>query len=1795
MLLDSSVSALIMPRHDDPTIPAGSPHRESGELSAERGVHSTSSETRHIDASPSSKAWLLESGKTVDHFVIDRPIGAGATGEVYLARDTRLGRKVALKLLGTDAPSDATDIRNRLIEARATAAVNHPHIVSIYSVGIFGPTLYLALEYIEGQTLKERIVDARPAARESLRMVRDIASAITEAHRKKIVHRDLKPANVLLAKDGRVRVVDFGLALFAQPRSSDSSRSGTALITSPTSAGVGTPAYMAPEQWLGESVSGASDMWALGVILYELLYGHRPFSAQTQEELRQLVCEHEQHDSLPSIEEVPETVLDLLRGMLHRQPRERPTAPDTVALLEAVQASFLAPPRSGDVNPYRGLLPFAEQHAGSFFGRDDEVDALVEKLREQPILPVVGPSGSGKSSFVQAGAIPRLRETATWALIRLRPGLNPFASLATALTASQVDIGEDIDRIHDHPGLLGVVLREHARIRRCRVLVFVDQLEELYTLVSDESVRRAFMLAISSAADDAALPIRVIVTVRDDFLVRIIETTESRSALSHMMVLRSPDANMLRAALTKPLKPLGFGFDDPTLVDEMIEQAGGELASLPLLQFAAQQLWMRRDSETKLLLRSAYEKVGGVAGALAGHADGLVDGLSPAARRLARQILLRMVTAQGTRAVVEQQQLLDELGEQAAEVLDALIAGRLLTLRARRGAQDNHTTAELELAHESLVSSWKTLAHWLDESRGEVAFISEVRQAAELWSKRGKRPHELWQEDALAEALRSAARCTSPIPAQVRLFLDAACARQKRTQTRTRVAVAAVLVLLAAAAVTFAVQKQDADEQRNEAQRQKGEAQRERGRTAQQQAAALREGARAALGNGLLLEARAKLRLALEIEDNESARALWWQLTSDPLEWSVQLGGIAYAVDISPDGHTLAVAGGDRTVYLLDTRTRATRVLRGHRAQILSISFSPNGQQLAAGAWTGEIRLWDVASGRQQKLLKQHQGAVTAISFSPDGKSLASAGFDRKVHIWNVVTGSLALVLKGHGGEIYGLSYNPAGDLLASGSADTTIRLWKPTLGAEQKARVLKGHSATVRTVSFSRDGRSLASGGVDRDLRIWNVETGATTWVLSGHHTEAVRSLSFGANSQWLASAGFDGSVRLWDVRTGTHVKRLSQHAGAVYGVKFGPTGRRLASVGFHGVVRLQKVTLADRTELLRGHAGLVNSVAFSPDGRLLVSGSADKTMRLWDVASGATKKVFAGHTRAINAVRFSPDGRLLASASYGKLRLWDVATGGSKWILNANDTWTVSFSPDGKLLASAGRDTHVRLWNVARGTNEGVLEGHEAGVWTTQFSPDGRLLVSGGMDTSVRVWNVASGATQQVLKTHRAAVRSVDFGDQGRRMVTGSWDRSARLWSIDRAGVATAIASPFLHPEPVWSTAIHPDGRRVGTACADGLARIWNPETNEVALLRGHNDEANSIAFSPDGTLTATASDDGTVRVWRTGAATPHWRSPALLVDRQRLAAPRLLSHRGWASLGTSPKTERPPSFIGPALRGALVQRARFASQQPRTAAHLCVQTISNTVELWDVAADQLVARHSSESLEQVIATLTGCLIRSAGKVKVLHRSGKRYELPLPGKASAIGQSHGATTAGSAAALIAAADQLMVFESLDGAARTPSARHTVAPGATAVGRIDGRAVAGYRDGNMEFVATAPAKAASFLFENVPSSPVLRIVEGPMHTLFAGYANGVVGMWSWKDGKRLAHAQLHGPVVHMLLRDDKLFVATDLGAHLTWDLSSFYRTHCEVLREVWQRVPVTWQQGHPTLQEPPQRHRCKL
>ena len=772
-------------------------------------------------------------GMSINQYELIRELGAGGMGTVYLARDLKLGRKVAIKILNSHHP----ELTQRfIIEARATARCSHENIVIIYEVGEHGGQPYMVLEFLQGTVLTELVSGGKrlPHAR-AVELMVPVVKALVVAHEQGIVHRDLKPDNIFVTDQGTIKVLDFGIAKVRDQADKPVGQASAAAIRVPTAAELGegntnltrqgvimgTMKYMSPEQWgIGVEIDHRTDIWAVGVILFRLLAGKHPLAPLQG---NQLVVTAMLDKPMPKLREavadVPAGLCEVVDRCLQKHKEHR--YKDARELLRALEPYL--PGRYStlqlelDESPYAGLSSFQETDANRFFGRSREIAAAVNKIRDRPVMGVIGPSGVGKSSFVRAGLVPALKGSGeSWETLVIRPGRSPLAAVAAMMTpmvgTTSKTVVDDLaeqaavaKKLASEPGHMGQVLRSRAKRSGTKILLFVDQFEELYTLVPDAAERAAFTACLAGAADDPSAPVRVVLSLRSDFLDRVGEDPQLMGeVMQGLYFLTPPNRDGLRDALVQPAEMAGYHFENPLMVEEMLSHLETTPGALPLLQFAATKLWDARDSGRKLLTQAAYTAMGGIAGALASHADSVLAELAPQSQALARQVFLRLITPERTRAIVSLAEL-QELSPGTNDIqrlVDHLVAARLLV--SQTAADGSAQGSTVEIVHESLIHSWPALRRWLDETQDDAQFVEQLRVAAKQWHAKGRDPGMLWRGETADEAIRWARRHQGPLPETQRAFLaeviSAATAAERRKRTITIGVVTFLTLLLVAAA-----------------------------------------------------------------------------------------------------------------------------------------------------------------------------------------------------------------------------------------------------------------------------------------------------------------------------------------------------------------------------------------------------------------------------------------------------------------------------------------------------------------------------------------------------------------------------------------------------------------------------------------------------------------------------------------------------------------------------------------------------------------------------------------------------------------------------------------------------------------------------------------------------------------------------------------------------------------------------------------------------------------------------------
>ncbi len=1169
-------------------------------------------------------------------------------------------------------------------------------------------------------------------------------------------------------------------------------------------------------------------------------------------------------------------------------------------------------------SPYPGLESFTGDDAAVFFGRDDEIVRLVELL--QPTLQrgagrfvaVVGPSGSGKSSLVRAGLLPRLeRLHSRWVVLpALVPDQQPTRNLAHCLAAAFATRGqprplEEITAALRRGGaglvelavelgqLAGATVHGGAASGRVNVLVVIDQAEELLTRTG-VTEQQAFLGLLRNALGDDS-PVWVVATMRSEFLSTAPERAGLAEVIDDPLVIEPLSRARLPIVIQQPAQRAGLQFA-PGLVEQMVEETTGGDA-LPLLAFMLRELYQQAGADGTVTI-TEYQELGGVIGALQRRADRLTDELG---RRGGGETVLPTLTkfavVEGDAEPTSRRIPRSALGPNEQAIADAFVEARLLT-----SGVDADREAVVGVAHEALLRQWRPLREAIEASRASLRMRSELERLAADWNQGRRDDSYLLRGARLATFDEWATDHDGDLGPLERQFIDASndflrlSIRRDRRRRRLAVTVLSVLLILAVTAGGIAFGQ---------------------GRAAQQQL-------RIATAQNLYSEAntvidddpRTALLLGIAAQDIHDDPATRSSLVNSLIttRFAGSLTGHTDSVRelaFSPDGRTLATGSRDNTVILWDmaSHRQVGPPLTGHTDWVSSVAFSRDGRTLAAGSDDKSVILWDVQDRDHPIRLGQLEGhtqAVESVAFTPDGTTVASGSDDKTVILWNVEDRAhpvqLGQPLTGHTAEVYSVALSPDGRTLASGSRDSSVMLWNVTDPSKPSrlAPPIRGHQEAVNSVAFSPNGLTLATASRDFTVRLWNLTNPSNPVALgkplTGHRDE-VFSVAFSPDGKELATGSEDHTVRLWNLTNRnaqtTPGPTLLGHLGAVFTVAFSPTSLILATAGDENSAMLWN--LAERPPAPLGspsigHHDGVNWVAFGEGGKTLASGSADSTVRLWNLSDRHHPALGPSlpHGESVESGAFSSDGKFLASGDdNGALRLWRL-TGSAHTVplgppveTDQDAVASVAFRRDGQLLVTGGDDGTIRLWKVNDGANPTSLgpprrEGHNGVVSSVAFSPDGVRLVSGSEDETIGVWNVADPAHPALIAKREGnggTVESVAFSRDGRTLISSNDDSTVVVWDVTNPADPIPIGPPLHgHNKAVTAVAFSLDGNMLATASDDATVQLWDfSDRAEPAKigppLRGHQDAVTSVAFSPDGRTLASVSDDRTLRLWDLG----------------------------------------------------------------------------------------------------------------------------------------------------------------------------------------------------------------------------------------------------------------------------------------------------------------------------------------
>jgi WD40 repeat protein len=1167
--------------------------------------------------------------------------------------------------------------------------------------------------------------------------------------------------------------------------------------------------------------------------------------------------------------------------------------------------------------PFRGLESYEFEHASIFFGQDAALTKamvqLVAKAAEgSPFLLILGSSGSGKSSLVKAGIVPKLfvpRRIPGVTFLRrvmFRPsdaqeGEDLFDALARRLTtqvstdeglSELIGSGQSVSGLAAHlrnstvePGYpiatalgqIAIKARQDGRMlehETARLVLVLDQLEELFTnelLTSRE--RQQFVALIAGLVRSGH--VWVIATMRKDFWHQADDTPELvQLAEGHgRLELLPPTQTQLSQIIRRPAAAAGVAFEhhpttDVPLNEIIADEVAHEAGALPLLSYLLDQLYRGDvlDAQGSVLTIATYEQLGRLEGAIATRAEAVLESCAPEDREALGSVLFALVqmgTTDGDvdRAISRRVPLSTfPAGTPQRRLVDALLHSE-----ARLLVSDAETAGEptVRVAHEALITRWSRARDFVQDNAESLRIRRRMEERYTLWRALTSNPaaddkskSELSLRRRFA-AWRARAGREPGLLAEIDLIDGQRLLREHRSDTAPEL-------------VDYIERSQAAEK---------------RLRSRSVRVLAVVAGvvtflALLAAGAGLIAvqkqhEAEAQAQIALVAQSRLLTEAAARQLKDGDVADAQIIIGEVLASQVSTAARSPSAINVFQEVRAADARLA---VLSGHDGPVIGAAFSPDGTRVITASGDRTARVWDIATATQLAVLSGHSNGLFTAEFSPDGQRIVTASVDRTARIWDAATGKPLAVLAGHDGEVYTAVFSPDGRYVLTASEDGTARIWDAAT-AKPLAFVARENDA-VLGAAFSPDGRRVVTASSNQVARVWDVATAKSIAVLAGHES-FVQTPDFAPDGRRIVTASGDKTARIWDAATGKSIAILAGHGDMVLSAAFSPDGRRIVTSSEDGTARIWDAVTAKPLAVLSGHRAPVRMAAFSPDGRRIVTASLDETAQIWSTESGMQLAVLSDLGDFVTDATYSPDGRRIAIASLSDAqtgRIVDAVTARQIIGLSGHEkaVRSIAFSRDGRRIVTASNDRTARIWDAASGEQLVVLAGHgegvaaddEAGnVRSAVFSPDGRRIVTASNDRTARIWNSDTG--KQLAKlAHEEPIRTAAFSPDGRRIVTASADQTARIWDADAARPLRVLSG---HADMVWAASFSPDGRRVLTASFDKTARVWAAESaKQLAVLSGHEDAIWSAAWSPDGHRIVTASFDRTARLWDADTAT-------------------------------------------------------------------------------------------------------------------------------------------------------------------------------------------------------------------------------------------------------------------------------------------------------------------------------------
>jgi len=1036
-----------------------------------------------------------QAGRLVGRYRLVRELGRGGMGAVYLAvrADEVYLQEVAVKLVWP-GPDSAGIERRFWQERRILAALNHPNIARLLDGGATEDGQpYLVMEYVAGAPITEYCEGRKLSIAERLKLFRSVCAAVAHAHQHLVIHRDLKPPNILVAEDGSVKLLDFGIAKLLTPEADDASgpltRTGLHLLT---------PEYASPEQVRGDKVTTASDVYSLGVLLYELLTGRRPYQFKSPAfgEIARVICEEEPERPSARMKPADQSLSRSLRGDL-----------DQIALKAL---------RKEPEHRYQSATQLSDDIQRHLDGGPVIARPATLRYRATKYVKRHKAFAAAAAVFLLALSVGLIVTLWQLRVSRERERVQRRELYAARLRQASVDFAagnmagyqEALDKCAPKSG------EEDLRSFEWRYLWRLGHREELTLRIPGEFQGSTF-------ASGGRL-----VTLSNDNAIRLWDAGTGQELNRWSHVSQTPFLLNLEAGKLLTL-------EDENTLRVWDSQTRRVLLTLtdPSSKFTTfthdgQRIFTGHDNGE---IKSWDPATGRQIDALLGH-RGAIDRISIVTDR--RRGSQRMVTRVGKEIVqlwdLKARRVVSTLSERGIQNLGyaadgdwfwALVDGK--TVKFRDMAMGRTIGAIAEPDNEILTAGAQSL-------RGEQYFITGGKdRTIKLYDL------STFRRRAIFAGHTEWAGCFGFSPEGDLL----ASGGYDRTIRLWDIATQRELSVL----------KGHTGEVRGVEFSYDGR----RLISTGYDSVKLWDVAEALTPDSLVGHRGYVFSVAFSPDGRLLATAsedrtikLWEVATSRLLATLEGHARQVFCVVFSPDGKLIASSGDDWTARVWDANAgKLLQTLAGHRGQIHSVVFSPDGKTLATGSDDGAIKLWDVAAGRELRTLARHGREIWSVAFSPDGRTLASGSVDKTIKLWDVATGGDLATLAGHADRVWSVAFSRDGKRLLSGSADDTARLWDLT--TKQTLITFTGHSDEVFEAVFSPDEKRIATASNDHTIKLWNAETGQELLTLEDHKDQ-VWSVAFSPDGQTLASGSWDRTARLWRAASEARINQRYKEAPA-------------------------------------------------------------------------------------------------------------------------------------------------------------------------------------------------------------------------------------------------------------------------------------------------------------------------------------------------------------------------------------------------------------------------------------------------------------------------------------------------------------------------------------------------------------------------------------------------------------------------------------------------------------------------